>query len=156
MWQLLHENDLPKESLSAGLLGQVSALQNYLRGRCVQNQIPSFRHDAGMIYYTFAGYLVNKAIGLRTGKDFKAEEFTLWTSSPIDWVDLPENPEAYGEFFASLFEVPSDLSVFQSMLPSDLQLKEFLQIWLKDKTIEGALHRLRNSEAIEVDANFFS
>jgi len=46
------------------------------------------------------------------------------------------------------------LSLYQSLLPPDLQLREFLQMWLKDETIPLALHRLRNSTPVVVDANF--
>jgi ATP-dependent Lhr-like helicase len=98
--------------------------------------------------------LVNKAIGLSTGKDFKADELTLWASSPIVWANIGDSPQAYEDFFPSLFEVSSDLSLYQSILPPELQLREFLQTWLKDETIPVALQRLRNSTPVVVDANF--
>jgi len=154
MWQLLYESELATDTLSRDLVDHVSALRGYLLSRCTHCQIPCFPCDGGTLYFTFAGYLVNKAIGLSTGKDFKADELTLWASTPIVWAKIGDSPEAYEALFPSLFEVSSDLSLYQSILPPDLQLREFLQMWLKDETIPLALQRLRNSTPVVVDASF--
>lgn len=97
---------------------------------------------------------MNKAIGLSTQRDFRADELTLWAAGPIDWANVGDDPVTYEPFFASLFEVSSDLSVYQSMLPPDLQLQDFLQVWLKDEAIPLALERLRSSAPVVVDARF--
>jgi ATP-dependent Lhr-like helicase len=86
--------------------------------------------------------------------EFKADELTLWSSAPVIWPSVADSPGAYEAFFPSLFEVTSDLSLYQSLLPRDLQLKEFLQMWLKDETIPLALQRLRNSTPAVVNASF--
>jgi ATP-dependent Lhr-like helicase len=152
MWQLLYDSELPIDTLSRDLLDHVSAFRDYLRARCTQCQIPCFPRDGGTLYFTFAGYLANKAVGLSTGRDFKADELTLWASAPIQWASVGISPEDYEAFYPSLFEVSSDLSLYQSILPVDLQLREFLQMWLKDETIPLALQRLRNSTPVVVDA----
>jgi ATP-dependent Lhr-like helicase len=156
MWQLLYDSELPIDTLSRDLLDHVSAFRDYLRARCTQCQIPCFPRDGGTLYFTFAGYLANKAVGLSTGRDFKADELTLWASAPIQWASVGISPEDYEAFYPSLFEVSSDLSLYQSILPTDLQLREFLQMWLKDETIPLALQRLRNSKPVVVDAGFAS
>jgi len=46
-------------------------------------------------------------------------------------------------------------SLYQTLLPSTLQLQEYLQNWLKDKTIIEVLQRLRQSEAVRVDPDLF-
>jgi ATP-dependent helicase Lhr and Lhr-like helicase len=154
MWQLLHASELSTDTLCRDLVGPVVAFRDQLRSRCTESQVPCFPRDGGMLYFTFAGYLVNKAIGLGTGKDFAAHELTLWASAPIEWASVLDSPEAYEAYFPSLFEISSDLSLYQSILPPDLQLKEFLQMWLKDETIPLALKRLRNSTPVVVDASF--
>jgi ATP-dependent Lhr-like helicase len=154
MWRLLCESESPTDTLSRDLVDEVCALRDYLRGRCTPLQIPCFSQDGGTLYFTFAGYLVNKAIGLSTGKDFKADELTLWASSPIVWANIGDSPEVYEEFSSSLFEASSDLSLYQRILPPDLQLREFLQAWLRDETIPSALHRLKNSTSVVVDNSF--
>jgi ATP-dependent Lhr-like helicase len=156
MWALLHRNELSTDALSRDLVDPVKSFRNRLRSRCSEIQVPCCQRDGGILYFTFAGYLVNKAIGLGTGRDFKADELTLWAGAPIQWATVGSTPEAYEPFFPSLFEISSDLSVYQSMLPADLQLKEFLQMWLKDETIPDALQRLRNSTPVMVDPSLFA
>lgn len=150
----IYDSNLHVDMLSRNLAEQVTAFRDYLNSHCTQFQIPYFQQDGGVLYFTFAGYLINKAIGLSTGKDFKADELTLWARAPIDWANVGDNPASYEECFPSLFEVSSDLSLYQSMLPPGLQLREFLQPWLKDETILLALKRLRNSKSVLVGANF--
>lgn len=77
MWQLLHESELPVDTLSRDVMRHVGAFRDYIRGRCTYRQIPYCWSDGGTLYFTFAGYLINKAIGLGTGKDFKAGQLTL-------------------------------------------------------------------------------
>jgi len=156
MWGLLHQNEFSTDALAPELVDPVVDFRNALRSRCNQNQVPCFQRDGGVLYFTFAGYLVNKAIGLSTGRDFKAEELTIWASSPIQWGNVGSVPEAYEPFFSALFEVSSDLSIYQSMLPADLQLEEFLQMWLKDETVRLALQRLRSSTSIMVAPGLFA
>lgn len=156
MWGLLHQDEFSTGALAPELVGPVVDFRNAIRSRCNQNQVPCFQRDGGVLYFTFAGYLVNKAIGLSTGRDFKAEELTIWASSPIQWGNVGSAPEAYEAYFPNLFEVSSDLSIYQSMLPADLQLAEFLQMWLKDETIRVALQRLRNSTSITVAPSLFA
>lgn len=152
MWSVVHRAELPTDVLSPDLVDPVVNFRNRLQSLCNQNQVPCLQKDGGILYFTFAGYLVNKAIGLSVGREFRADELTLWSNAPIPWANVATSPEAYEPFFPSLFEVSSDLSIYQSMLPADLQLKEFLQMWLKDETIPLALQRLRNSTAVTVGA----
>jgi hypothetical protein len=89
-----------------------------------------------------------------SGRDFRADELTLWTTAPIQWGNVGIDPEDYHGFYPALFEVSSDWSLYQSLLPADLQLTEFLQIWLKDETIPVVLRRLRHSTPVVVDRAF--
>jgi ATP-dependent helicase Lhr and Lhr-like helicase len=156
MWRLLHEDEAPMDVLSRELRDGASAFRSYLRSCCAFHQIPCIRADGGTMYFTFAGYLVNKAVGLSLGNDFKADELTLWSNVTIDWAGIGDTPEAFEAVFPSLFEVSSDLSIYQSMLPLELQLREFLQIWLKDETVRKALLRLRASTSVAVHPGFLT
>ncbi len=156
MWELLHSDVQLTKALSRDLVDEVVSFRDELRRYSTKDQIPYVRHQGGVLYFTFGGYLVNKAIGLSSGCDFRANEVTLWVTTPVNLSDIAVRPEAYDAVFASLFESPSDFSVYQSSLPADLQLAEFLQIWLKDETISLALRRLRNSTPVALKESFGS
>ncbi|MCL1495432.1 MAG: hypothetical protein M1G31_32480 [Pseudanabaena sp. Salubria-1] len=58
-------------------------------------------------------------------------------------------PQEYENIFHLLFESSSEQSIYQKLLPQDLQLVEFMQAWLKDEVIAHTLNRLSISKGIE-------
>jgi len=153
MWKILHADELNEQLFSAAIRGITVEVRNQLRTRCSVNEIPYQRTTSGLRYFTFAGYLVNKAIGLLTQKpNFHADDLYLLVPSPIEWSQLPASPAAYEAVFHLLFEQKSDQSIYQAQLPSALQLREYLQEWLHDHTIRQVLERLSNSTPVEVEA----
>ncbi|HPD61557.1 MAG TPA: hypothetical protein PKV48_07365, partial [Thermodesulfobacteriota bacterium] len=66
------------------------------------------------------------------------------------------DPNQYEPVFGSLFEMTNNQSIYQTLLPPELQLREFLQGWLKDRTISKVLNRLKNAKVVEVEPNQFS
>jgi ATP-dependent Lhr-like helicase len=123
-----------------------------LRAACAINQIPYVQSADGIRYFTFAGYLINKAVGLISRKArFKATDGSLLVPSPIDWATIPSEPTAYEDVFPSLFEASSEQSFYQTQLPPELQLREYLEDWLKDQAVADALMRLVGSSPVAVD-----
>jgi ATP-dependent Lhr-like helicase len=66
MWQIIHSKDLPFNILSSQLTESIGQIINKLRQICNFQQIPYNRSLKGICYFTFAGYLVNKAIAIIT------------------------------------------------------------------------------------------
>jgi len=152
IWHIMHDPKFDASVLTKHLTKQVINLCEKIRAQCTVLQIPFFRSAEGVRYFTFGGYLINKAIGLYTRKlGFKADEISLLVPSRIEWAQIPSDPQEYNEFFHLIFEVTSRQSIFQQQLPIDLQQREFIQDWLKDITIERILKRLNNSEPMEID-----
>lgn len=149
MWTLIHTDDAIQEQFSKALSLKVQGFVSAIRKACSRNQVPFARTQDGIRYYTFGGYVVNRAVGLFTGKpEFKADDFSLLVPSLIDWSSLPENPADYADFFHLLFEATSAQSIYQKQLPLELQEREYLQAWLKDTAIPRILARLRNAEVV--------
>jgi ATP-dependent Lhr-like helicase len=152
-WQLLHADQFPEDLLKSSLRRSLVEARAKLRAACTINQIPYVRSAEGFRYFTFAGYLVNKAVGLISRKaSFKAGDASLLVPSPIDWTTIPSEPAAYEGVFPSLFEASPERSLYQALLPPELQLREHLEEWLKDQTVADALLRLVGSSATSVDA----
>lgn len=149
MWAFIHTEGAVQDQFSTGLSETVRTFISSLRKSCDFPQIPLSRAAEGIRYYTFGGYIVNRAIGLFSGKsEFKADDVSLLVPSPVDWSSIPENPGEYEEFFHLLFESSSAQSICQKQLPLEMQELEYLQAWLRDTSIPRILVRLRNAEAV--------
>jgi len=152
VWQLLQADIFPEDLFSASLRRTVADARAKLRAACAIDQIPYIRSAEGIRYFTFAGYLVNKAVGLISRQaSFRACDSALLLQSPIDWATIPAEPTAYEGVFPSLFEASSGQSLYQAQLPQELQLREYLEEWLKDQAVGDALLRVVRSSPVAVD-----
>ncbi|HPO87592.1 MAG TPA: DEAD/DEAH box helicase [Candidatus Hydrogenedentes bacterium] len=153
VWQLLHAEGFPESLFALSLRSTVLEARARLRSVCTFNQIPYVRSVDGFQYFTFAGYLVNKAVGLISGnKSFKASDASVLVPSPIDWGMIPSEPQAYESVFPSLFEMSSEQSLYQALLPPELQLREYLEDWLKDQAVTDVLRRLVSSSPVAINS----
>jgi ATP-dependent Lhr-like helicase len=149
MWAFIHTKGAVQDQFSTVLSETVRTFISSLSKSCAFPQIPFSRTAEGIRYYTFGGYIVNRAIGLFSGKpEFKADDVSLLVPSPVDWSSIPENPGEYEEFFHLLFESSSAQSICQKQLPLEMQEREYLQAWLRDTSIPRILFRLRNAETV--------
>lgn len=155
IWHLIHDEDTSIFSLvESSLRHDILQFREKLQKQCNNRQIPYAVSATDICYYTFAGYLVNKAACLMNGiNDFEIDDISirvkLAQSVPIDWSSLSTNPQDYSRIFDSLFEVTSEQTIFQELLPENLLKEEFLQEWLKNDYIPKILERLRNSEQVK-------
>ena len=150
-WKIIHSPDGLLGLFAGDLKQQIRRFCDSIRKCCSPEQIPFERSTDGIRYFTFGGHLVNKAIGLASRKPgFEADDFSLLVSSPIEWSSIPKQPEDYAQYFHSLFEPSSEQSIYQQQLPRDLQLREYLQDWLKDETVPIILARLSGASAVQV------
>jgi len=151
LWQFLHSSAPLTGVLHRDLHDRVTGYVARVARDWPEGTVPYLREADGVRYWTFAGYLVNKAIGLVSRKpSFEAGDLCLKLPSPIDWGSIPTEPVDYESVFPLLFEVSSEQSVCQSLLPLDLQQVEFLQDWLRDETIPAVLTRLQRSRPLAV------
>lgn len=156
LWQWIHSNDLSLQLFTKDLREAVDRFGNRIRCLCSEDQIPYVRSSEGIRYYTFGGYIVNRALGLYAKKpEFKCDDLSLLVPSPIDWTAIPDRPSDYEEFFHLLFEASSAQSLYQKELPLDLQEREYLQDWLKDTAIPRILGRLSRATPVESDVRDF-
>lgn len=156
MWRLLHLEEFPADLLTKEVRDSVLVLKEQVQRFFEEDQIPHTRVPDGHCYLTFAGLSVNKAIALITEQSsYKADDLSLTVTMPVDWTSLPTEPQAYNKIFHQLFEATSEQSIYQSLLPRELQAREFLQDWLKDETVPQILTRLARSIPVRTDRRFF-
>ena len=151
MWRLIHGATVTMEPLSPSLRGSLGKAIERIRSVCRIDQIPFLRVAEGVSYLTFAGQLVNRAIALITRQPhYEADDVSLTVSSPIDWLTVPTDPRAYQRIFHQLFDVSADQSVYQALLTRELQLREFVEQWVKEQTVSDILIRLSASSAVQI------
>jgi len=149
VWALLHGGRLPTELLGASLRQSVRQHTAQLRSCCAAHQVPHRETPNGHVYLTYAGAIVNKAVALITGQTaYSAGDVALTTSKPVRWTSLPTEPSDFRPIFAQLFDANPDRSVYQELLPADLQLREESQSWLCDEAIASALERLAEADTV--------
>jgi len=154
MWSILWSTEFPERLLAGPLRAQVMEIRTQLGAVRGNLDIPFVRTPAGFRYGTFAGYLANKAVALILDYDeYHADDLTLSVPTPIDWRNVPTEPAGYERIFHCLCEASSNQSVFQTLLPTDLQLREFLQVWLRDEAVTVVLNRLASARPAEVAPN---
>ncbi len=152
MWRLIHSKELQVSLFTKELWQRVEKFAEQIRSTCSHDQIPYQRTPDGIRYYTFGGRLVNRAIGLLTKKAiFKADDFTLSVPSPIEWSSIPSQASDFDEILQLLPEETTTQSLYQKLLPGDLQQREFLQDWLRDSTIARILSRLSKASPVELE-----
>lgn len=151
IWRLIHSTDIAMDLFAKDLQPRILSFLEKIRHACSEDQIPYMRTSEGIRYYTFAGYLVNRAVGLITGKlNFKADDISLLVPSPVDWVSVPNDPSEYEQVSDRLFEESSKQSIYQQQLPLELQQREYLQDWLKDEVIPKILCRLSRATVVQI------
>lgn len=152
VWRLIHSDKLSLDLFAKDLRQQVSRFRDQIARACSEDRMLYLRSSEGIRYYTFAGYIINRAIGLYTRKPgFKADDLSLLIPSPVDWTSIPTHPSAYEDFFHLLFEASAGQSLYQKQLPLDLQEREYLQDWLKAAAIPRILSRLSNVTTVEME-----
>lgn len=156
IWQIIHSEEFSFEIIAPRLRENIKQARDSLRYVCGVDQIPYTRSIEGIYYFTFGGYLINKAIALITKQvGYKADDISLFVKSPIDWSSIPIEPQAYETVFHLLFEATSSQSLYQTLLPWELQLREFLQPWLKNESVCNVLNRLVNSKPVRIESNMW-
>ena len=102
IWTLLHNPDISWECLSSNLKETLIAVVRTFRAAYRFDQIPFYRTLTGIRYFTFGGYLVNKAIALSTCQpDFKADDFFLDVVTPVEWDKLGHQTTRLRAFLSS-------------------------------------------------------
>lgn len=156
MWALLHDADASLNDVQPPMRQTIDVLCRRVRDTSALDRIPYVASPLGHRYYTFAGGIVNRAICAFVGASGDAaDDFSLLSRSEIDWGAIPKDPEGLYSFIDQTFVSSSEQSIYQRLLPADLQLAELREHWLRDGAIADVLSQLHHSRPVEVAADLF-
>jgi len=102
-------------------------------------------------YFTFGGQIINEVIGRWSNAGWhSAGDVILETDRPVDFHSLPLDVSDLEDLAFDVLGVPSDLTLFQSLLPRQLLARELGQWWSQSGVIERTVSRLRRSDVVDV------
>jgi hypothetical protein len=147
MLRLLNEG-IPTPAMGAEASRSFLAAAARMSRHVAWDRLPVARDGQGRYhYFTFGGRLLNSVIARWAGLDgFDAGDIVLRTGRPLDLSALPGDPRALEDAAALALQVPDDLTVFQSLLPSPVLLRELGDVWLKTAVHERSLDRLKRAQ----------
>ena len=156
MWKIICEYDSYSELLHSSILDSVESYISKFRQKCTYNTIPYIKILNQFCYFTFAGSLVNKGIvNIIEHTQASFDDISILTYKMIDWNSIPTNPQDYESIFSLFVDKDTKLSIYQELLPAELQSHETSQSWLKDQVICDVLNRLSCSQPIEINDSKF-
>jgi len=151
--QILREGNIDLTICHSSIRHIIQDLCERLRGMLVSHSIPFRRTSMGILYFTFAGEFVNKAIALSQSVNIcRVSDIAVETSHVIDWQNILSNPVDYLALLDQLFDTTGQ-SIYQALLPHSLQREELIQEWIADPVIAMVIQRLRLSNTSEISFN---
>lgn len=150
MWEVLAAGSWDCEALGGAMGTKIEALGKAVAGWASRDEIPYIRADGQYHYFTFAGRIVNRTLADALGDDdAEADDLVIKSNRLMCFEKVPAEPNALLESLDRVFEGTSDRSLYQSLLPLELQIEEFRQPWLRDRTVPAVLERVRRSNGVE-------
>jgi ATP-dependent Lhr-like helicase len=130
-------------NLRSALLTLAAQLRPYVGWRRLAVAVD----DGGSYHYaTFAGAAMNRVLAAWAGLGrFTAGDIVLRSDVPIDFSQLPINPEVLADFAGHALRTPDGLTLFQMALPPQLLAAELANLWRQTPVFARTLLRLRQA-----------
>lgn len=152
MWEMLHKGELVPGDFGKREYRLLNELGGSVRELCDAAAIPVTAATGGYTYLTFAGGKLNQAICLLAGQEEAAvSDVGITTRRPVDWQAVPESPTQLARAFGVMVGDEREETVFQSLLPHELRLREASEAWLKDTAVTQVLTRLHGGRETPCD-----
>jgi ATP-dependent helicase Lhr and Lhr-like helicase len=151
IWLLIFSDDVQKNLFNKELNKEIFTGLNKIKNVCKKEDIPYTSSLDGNVYFTFAGYIVNLAICLYLSiNDYKINDYSIKTGRNINWKLIPDNIDEFINYYDMLYEESLNQSIYQKLLPLDLQKREYIQSFIKNKEINLILKRLKHGTPKEI------
>ena len=113
-----------------------------------------FAHENGTYcYLTFAGSLINDVVCRWKELDhYEIDDVCIWSPRPIDFLEIPNDPEHLVDHAAESLKEANELTIFQSMLPTSLLCRELVEPWCRVPYYAQILQRLAESTPKRIES----
>lgn len=109
-------------------------------------ELPFAQENGTYCYLTFAGRLINDVIcRWKELEHFEIDDICIWSPRPIDFCEIPNNPERLVDHAAESLREADEHTIFQSMLPTSLLCRDLVEPWCRVPYYAQILQRLAQS-----------
>lgn len=147
-WNLdeLARNDADELAVKWGKLSQI----------LIDAELPFVHKNGRYCYLTFAGTLVNDVIcRWQEIDDCEVDDLCIWSPGSIDFRKIPKRPEFLADYASKSLIEAGELTIFQSMLPSNLLKRDVVEVWHRTPCYAQILQRLVSSEPKQIESGKF-
>lgn len=134
---------------------RVCKVVDTIRKRVSYDALPYSRVDGGYKYFTFGGATLNRVILSFFETEGEVTDLSLVVPVQIDWSQLPSTCLDLTRAAERSFASSNRQTIFQQFLPLELQKREWMEAWLKDRDAEDCLRKMRTAQLNQVDPSTF-
>lgn len=126
-----------------------------IREQVGSDALPFARDGQGVRYFTFGGVTLNRVVLAFFEIDGEASDLSILVPKEIDWSRLPISCIDLSRAAEQSFASSNQQTIFQQFLPLELQRREWMEAWLKDRDAEACLRRLFTAVTKPVEGSLF-
>jgi ATP-dependent Lhr-like helicase len=157
LWHWIFDVDQHSSYMEPTEWMRVSEVIQTIREKVKNFELPFFSDSTGTYYFTFAGVTLNQVILSWLGEDAKlCDDIYLKVKKPVNWKTIPKSCAELKNAAEKCFSKTDRQTIFQQMLPLELQREEWLESFLKDHDAVRVLKRLSESAPISIPNQLFN
>lgn len=157
LWRMITGTEPFWRDASVEVRERLEKIAYQIRGSCTIASLPWFRTADAYIYFTFAGTTLNEALARHLGaRVIRNNGFCVELDRPLSPLSFPKDLLSMAPIFRSLFSPSSSQSIFQQLLPVQMQEDEFVSAHLGDEDATSCIQRLSRSELVEISPAHFT
>lgn len=155
LWSWIFQVSKPTSFMQDAEWKRVEGIVDAIRERVSFGDLPHAKTDQGIRYFTFGGTTLNRVILSFFGIDGEADDLSILVSDQLDWTRLPTTCKKLSKAAELSFASSNQQTMFQQFLPLELQRREWMEAWLKDRDAQMTLERLSRSQRRSVESKLF-
>ena len=156
LWSWIFNVSEPTSFMQAAEWSRVNGVLDWVRRQVKQDDLLYSTCDRGVRYFTFGGATLNRVVLGFFEIEGESDDLSILVPSPLEWSRLPVLCSDLVLPAERSFVSPNQQTIFQQFLPLELQRREWMEAWLKDRDAQATLLRLRRSQQRSVPPQLFA
>lgn len=155
LWKWIFDVSEPTSFMQKGEWARVAGVLDAIRDQVGVGDLPYATDEQGIRYFTFGGATLNRVVLSFFGIEGEASDLSILAPKALDWSRLPVSCLELAQAAERSFASSNQQTMFQQFLPLDLQRREWMEAWLKDRDTEASLKRLSAAKSRAVGYTTF-